>query len=78
VVVAAVEHGPAAATHSIHSTREPGADAHHAAAEGFLTVCLDDQVRMVSLKRVVRDAEVTALVRLGQGAPPLMDQLAAP
>jgi len=53
VVVAAVEHGPAAAAHPIHGARESGADAHHAAGECSLPVCLDDQVRMVSLARQV-------------------------
>jgi hypothetical protein len=78
VVVAAVEHRPAAAAHPVHGAREPGTDAHHAARECFLAVRFDDQVRMVSLQRVVRDAEVPTLFRLRQRAPPLMDQAAAP
>jgi hypothetical protein len=40
-------------------------------------VCFHDQVRVVALERVVGDAEVPALARLGQGAPPLVDQLAS-
>ena len=74
VVVAAVEHRPAAATHPIDGAREPGANAHHAAGERLLAVRLDDQVRVVSLERVVRDTEASALARLGQGAPPLVDK----
>jgi hypothetical protein len=77
VVVAAVEHGTAAAAHPVHGAREPGADAHHAAGECFLAVRFDDQVRMVSLEGVVRDTEASALTRLGQGAPPLVDQRTA-
>jgi hypothetical protein len=50
VVVAAAEHGPAAAAHPIHGARESGADAHHAAGECFLAVRLDDQMRMVALE----------------------------
>jgi hypothetical protein len=43
MVVAAVEHRSAALAHPIHGTREPGADANHAAGECFLAVRLDDR-----------------------------------
>ena len=66
MVVAAVEHRPAAPADAVHGAGETGADALHAAGERVLAVCFDDQVHVVALERVVHDAEAAALARLGQ------------
>ena len=76
MVIAAIEHRPAAPADAVHGAREAGADALHAARERLLALRLDDQVRVVALERVVRDAEAAALARLGQRAPPLADERA--
>jgi hypothetical protein len=74
VVVAAVEHPPAAPGDPVQRTRQPCRDALHPACEGVLAVRLDDQVRVVALERVVVHAEVAALGRFREGPAPLPDE----
>src|SRR5262245_13454996 len=71
VVVAAVEHGPAPTARAIHRSRQPRCDALHPARERVFAMRLDDQMRVVSLERVVRDAEAALLARLRERAAPL-------
>ncbi len=78
VVVAPVEHRPAALADSIHGARQASRDALHAARERFLALRFHDQMSVVALERVVRHAEAAPLARVGQRAPPLVDQRPTP
>ncbi len=78
VVIAAVEHGAALTGDPVDRSREACGDALHAAREGVLALRLDDQVRVIVLERVVHDAEVPPLARLGERTPELSDEGAAP
>jgi hypothetical protein len=71
-----VQHRPAPAGRAVQRPREPRPDALHPARERVFPVCLDDQVRVIALERVVGNPEAPALAGLGEGVPPLADQLA--
>ena len=83
MVVATVEHRPAASGHPVHGACEARRDALHAARERVLAVRLDDQVRVVALERVVVHAELTAFGRFLENYPEdrnrfVLTQIAAP
>jgi hypothetical protein len=73
VVIATIEDWAAAPARSIHGTRETCRDALHPVRERLLALRFDDEVGVVALERVVRDAEGAALARLGEGAAELAD-----
>src|SRR4030095_2143204 len=77
MVIAAIEYGSAAPADAVHRTREARTDALHPACERVLALRLDDQVRVIALKGVVRDAEAAAFARFGEGAAPLADERTA-
>ncbi len=56
-MIAIGEHASRTAGDPIHGTREATADRHHAAAEGIAVTRLDDQMRVISLQRVVHQPE---------------------
>lgn len=67
-VIAIGEHWPGALEHAIHSASEACGDRFHAASERALVIRFHDQVDVISLERVVDEAERSAFARLGEGA----------
>jgi hypothetical protein len=64
-VVAIGENATAATEDTIHGTGETRADRHHAASECGAVLRLDDEVRVISLERVVHEAESLAGATFG-------------
>jgi len=62
------QHSATATEHSVHGARQACPERHHAAAEGTPVGCFHHQMRMRRLKRVVHEAEVTALARCCEAA----------
>jgi hypothetical protein len=68
-VVAIREHGTGAPEHAVHGASEPGTERLQAPAEGISALGLDDQMRVVSLERVVNEPKVTTLAgKVGRAA----------
>jgi hypothetical protein len=72
-VVAIGENATAATENAIDGTGEPRAYRHHAASECLTVLCLDDEVRVIPLERVVHEAESLAGAAFGEGALDLAD-----
>jgi len=72
-VVAIGENATAATENAIDGTGEPRAYRHHAASECLTVLCLDDEVRVIPLERVVHEAESLAGAAFGKGVLDLAD-----
>jgi hypothetical protein len=55
------EHATVSARGTVHGAREPRGYGVHAAPEGLAVVCLDEQVRVIALERVVHEPEPRTL-----------------
>jgi hypothetical protein len=67
-VIAVREHATAQAEHAIHGSCEARGERLHAAREIAAARSLDDEMHVIVLDRVVREAEATALARSHQVA----------
>lgn len=67
-VVAVAQHRTAARERRVHDAREARAERLHTASEPLGVVCLDEEVRVVRLERVVHDAETAAIAKRDEGS----------
>jgi hypothetical protein len=66
-VIAIREHTTTTVRHTIHGPRQTGSHRLHAAPERMPVLCLDDEVRMIALERVVREPEPLPLTPGSEG-----------
>lgn len=72
-VVPVRKNGAVPASNAIDGARQSCADRHHAAPERDAVPRLDDQVRMIALERVVREAKVATLAAVREGTLDLVN-----
>lgn len=68
-VVAIGEDTAGVLCHAVDCEGEPGADGLHAASDRFSILRFDDQMRMVTLERVVHEPKAGPRASAGEGLP---------
>jgi len=56
-------------------SRQPRTDGFHATSQGVCVRCLDQEVHVIRLQRVVDDSEIATLARLAESALEGLDEL---